>query len=295
MYTTRFFNYLEFEMRCSVHTLKAYQNDLGQLGTFLQKNYPETDMLLADHFMIRSWIVSMLEEQTEPSTMHRKISSLRSFYRYFIREGLLLKNPMSKVLLPAVSKRLPAVIEEQKMNFLLDEEIFSSGFRGLRDHLVIEVLYATGMRLAELIGVTDADIDLVQHQVKVMGKRRKQRIIPFQPLLSETIAGYITERNNHFDVRSPGNSLLVTDKNEPLYPRLVYRIVHEALGRVTTQDKRSPHILRHSYATSLLDRGADLNAIKELLGHANLAATQIYTHNSISRLKKVYDQAHPKA
>lgn len=295
MNTARFFNYLEFEKRSSPHTLTAYRNDLGQFSSYLLLIYPDTAVEAADHYMIRSWIVSLLDDTTGPASIHRKISCLRSYFRFCIREGIMVQNPMKKVLLPALAKTLPAVVEEDKMNYLLDEAVFAPGFRGLRDHLVIELLYATGIRLAELLQLNDSDLDLVQHQVKVMGKRRKERIIPFQPLLSEVIKVYLTERDHLFENRAEAGSFLVTDKNERLYPKAVYRIVTTALGKVTSQEKRSPHVLRHTYATSLLSAGADLNAIKELLGHANLAATQIYTHNTIGRLKKVYDQAHPKA
>lgn len=295
MYTTRFFNYLEFEKRSSLHTQKAYVNDLSQCQLFLETNYPGIQICHADHFMIRSFIISLLENETKSASIHRKISCLRSYFRFCVRESYIVQSPMNRVLLPAIAKRLPAIIPEAKINAVLDNQEFTSGFRGLRDHLIIELLYATGIRLSELIGIGDGDIDFASSQVKVTGKRKKQRVIPFHPLLIEIIQRYLLERNSLFEVGPDGAPLLVTDKNEKLYPRLVYRIVTTAFSKITSQEKKSPHVLRHSYATSLLNRGADLNAIKELLGHSSLAATQIYTHNSISRLKKVYDQAHPKA
>lgn len=273
----------------------AYVNDLSQCQLFLDTTYPGTDISQADHFMIRSFIITLLENKTGSASIHRKISCLRSYFKFCVRETYVLQSPMNRVLLPAISKKLPAIISESKINAVLDDQEFETGFNGLRNHLVIELLYATGIRLSELIGIGDHDIDFNSSQVKVMGKRKKQRIIPFHPLLSDTIQDYLKVRNNLFVKGPEGAPLLVTDKNEKLYPRLVYRIVTNALARVTSQEKKSPHILRHSYATGLLNRGADLNAIKELLGHASLAATQVYTHNSISRLKKVYDQAHPKA
>ncbi len=295
MYTARFFNYLEFEKRSSLHTQKAYVNDLSQCQLFLEANYQGVHICNADHFMIRSFIITLLENKTGSASIHRKISCLRSYFKFCVRESYIVQSPMNKVLLPAIAKRLPAIIPEAKINAVLDNQKFAPGFRGLRDHLVIEFLYATGIRLSELIGIGDGDIDFVSSQVKVTGKRKKQRVIPFHPLLTEIIQRYLLERNSLFGVGPSGAPLLVTDKNEKLYPRLVYRIVTTAFGMITSQEKKSPHILRHSYATSLLNRGADLNAIKELLGHSSLAATQIYTHNSISRLKKIYDQAHPKA
>lgn len=295
MHIVRFFNYLEFEKRCSVHTLKAYRNDLGQFTLFLKECFNSTEILSADHFMIRSWIVKLMETETEARSIQRKVSTLRSFYKFCLRENLLTQNPVRKVQVPKAAQTLPAIVEEHKLNDLLDGPSFTDDFSGLRNHLIIEFLYSTGIRLSELISISDADVDLSRHQVKVMGKRRKERLIPYPPLLSGLTETYMSLRDGHFGVASPQHALFVTDKNVPLYPRFVYRVVTHALGLVTSQDKRSPHVLRHSYATSLLDRGADLNAIKELLGHANLAATQIYTHNSIQRLKKVYDQAHPKA
>ena len=295
MYTTRFFKYLEFEKRSSLHTQKAYVNDLSQCQLFIHTNYPDTDISKADHFMIRSFIINLLENETGSASIHRKISCLRSFFRFCVKESYIVQSPMNRILLPAIAKKLPVIISESKINAVLDDQEFAAGFKGLRDHLIIELLYATGIRLSELIGIGDNDIDFISSQVKVTGKRKKQRVIPFHPLLSDSIQRYLLVRNSLFEIRSVSAPLLVTDKNEKLYPRLVYRIVTTALAKITSQEKKSPHILRHSYATSLLNRGADLNAIKELLGHASLAATQIYTHNSISRLKKVYDQAHPKA
>ncbi len=295
MHIVRFFNYLEFEKRCSAHTLKAYRNDLGQFTLFLTEFFDGTEVLSADHFMIRSWIVRLMETETEARSIQRKISTLRSFYRFCLKENIITQNPVRKVQVPKAASTLPAIIDERKMNTLLDGHSFSDDFSGLRNHLIIEFLYSTGIRLSELITVSDDQIDLSAHQVKVMGKRRKERLIPYPPLLSDLIGRYMELRDGLFGVASPGNSLFVTDKNLCLYPRFIYRVVTSALAQVTSQQKRSPHVLRHSYATSLLDRGADLNAIKELLGHASLAATQIYTHNSIQRLKKVYDQAHPKA
>ena len=295
MEITRFFNFMQFEKRCSIHTLTAYRNDLGQFSTYLEVTYSLKKILEADHFMIRSWIVQLMEAGCSSRSIHRKISVLRSFYHFMQNEGLLQNNPLKKIILPKVAKKLPSFVEEQKMDNLLDHQFFDTDFAGSRDRLMIELLYSSGMRLAELCSLKDTDFNFNQNQVKVMGKRSKERIIPLLPALSLSIKAYIIKRNTTFPIVSVDKNLFVTDSNEKLYPRFVYRKVRHYLGLVTSQDKRSPHILRHSFATSLLNRGADLNAIKELLGHASLAATQIYTHNSIERLKRIYEQAHPKA
>lgn len=240
-------------------------------------------------------MVSLMDQGNEAKTINRKISSLRSLYKFLRRNELITTNPMIQVRAPKIPKRLPVVITEQKMDTLLDGGFdFSDGFSGLRDRLIIELLYGTGIRLAELVGLKDEDIDIYGQQIRVLGKRNKQRIIPVHTSLAKLISDYKFQKlSQNFDNKS--NTLIVTDNGRDVYPKFVYRTVRTVLSAISTHDKKSPHILRHSFATSLLNRGADLNAIKELLGHSSLAATQVYTHNSVEKLKAIYKQAHPKA
>jgi integrase/recombinase XerC len=293
MFIAQFIQYLQFEKRFSQLTVTSYQNDLQQFINFL--SISESELLTVTHLQVRSWMLTLMDEGNEAKTVNRKISSLRSFYRFLQRNELIKSNPMTQVISPKIPKRLPVVITEQKMDTLLDGGFeFSVGFPGLRDRLIIELLYGTGIRLAELVGLKDEDIDSYGQQIKVLGKRNKQRIIPVHSSLAKLIAEYkIQKINQNFD--NKGNTLIVTDTGRDIYSKFVYRTVRTVLSAVSTHDKRSPHILRHSFATSLLNRGADLNAIKELLGHSSLAATQVYTHNSVEKLKAIYKQSHPKA
>jgi integrase/recombinase XerC len=292
MFIERFIRYVQYEKRFSPHTIKAYETDLLQFQTFLTTY--ETTLAEATHTLVRSWVMECMEADTGAKSINRKISSLRSFYKFLQREGLIAKSPMEQVQAPKIPKRLPVIVEEAKLNALLDDEaFFPSGFEGLRDRVVLELLYGTGIRLAELLGLKNSDIDDYNQQIKVLGKRNKERIIPLAKPLYALLKVYIDQKNE-LGLTST-EKLIVTDKGTAAYPKLIYRLVKQALGEVSTQDKKSPHILRHSFATALLNKGAELTAIKELLGHANLSATQVYTHNSIEKLKSIYKQAHPKA
>jgi len=292
MFIERFIRYVRYEKRFSPHTIKAYETDLLQFQTFLTTY--ETTLAEATHTLVRSWVMECMEASTGAKSINRKISSLRSFYKFLQREGLVVKSPMEQVQAPKIPKRLPVIVEEAKLNTLLDDEaLFPSGFEGLRDRVVLELLYGTGIRLAELLGLKNSDIDDYNQQIKVLGKRNKERIIPLAKPLYALLKVYIDQKNELGFTST--DKLIVTDKGTAAYPQLIYRLVKQALGEVSTQDKKSPHILRHSFATALLNKGAELTAIKELLGHANLSATQVYTHNSIEKLKSIYKQAHPKA
>jgi len=293
MFIEQFIQYLQFEKRFSPLTVTAYNKDLNQFLAFLTLS--ESELLNVTHQQVRSWMVALMDEGNEAKTINRKISSLRSFYKFLQRNELIKANPMTQVRAPKIPKRLPVVITEQKMDTLLDGGFdFIDGFSGLRDRLIIELLYGTGIRLAELVGLKDNDVDVYEQQIRVLGKRNKQRIIPVHSFLAKLIEDYkIQKLSQNFDNKS--KTLIVTDSGKDVYPKFVYRTVKTVLSTVSTHDKRSPHILRHSFATSLLNRGADLNAIKELLGHSSLAATQVYTHNSVEKLKAIYKQAHPKA
>lgn len=293
MFIERFTNYLQYEKRFSAHTISAYLQDLQQFQKFLFQS--ELNFVDAKHHDIRSWIVDLLDKQAEPRSVQRKLSTLRTFYKFLQREMLLDANPALQVKAPRVSKRLPVFIEDTSLNSLLDnKEVFSDGFEGLRDQVVIELLFGTGIRLAELITLSDADINIYEQTIKVFGKRSKERIIPVNVSLMKLMKKYIDEKSSQ-NFQNLSQKLLVTSEGKSAYPKLIYRIVNKYLAYISTNEKKSPHVLRHSFATSLLNKGADLNAIKELLGHASLAATQVYTHNSVERLKTIYKQAHPKA
>ena len=287
-----FIQYLRYEKRVSSHTVLAYQNDLQQFFTFLKSLYETEDISSVTHSMVRSWIVDLMEKEISPRSINRKLTTLKTFYKFLLRQGKVLSNPMLRVQAPKTSKRLPVFVDEKKMDLLFNENNFTEGFESTRDRLMLEIFYATGMRLSELIGLEDLNIDTYQCQVKVLGKRNKERIIPFTKKLKELINIYLKARQ---DIVSNTPAFFVTDKGKKLYPKLVYRIVTTRLGTVTTLDKKSPHVLRHTFATHMLNNGADINSVKELLGHANLSATQVYTHNTIEKLKKVYKQAHPRA
>ena len=233
-----------------------------------------------------------MEEGLEARSINRKITALKSFYKYAIRSGWVDVNPMGKISSPKVAKRLPVYIEAEKLDLLLDHSTFTDDFDGRRDHLILELFYGTGMRLSELLGLTIAHVDIRNLQLKVTGKRNKQRIIPLFPSLASQISVYLEARNA---ISTEHSLLLITKDGKPLYPVLVYRLVNRYLAVVSSQKKKSPHVLRHSFATEMLNKGADLNAIKEILGHANLSATQVYTHNTIEKLKAAYKLAHPRA
>ena len=293
MFIERFIRYLQFEKRFSPNTVTAYKNDLDQFSQFLVSF--QTQLLNVTHQHVRTWIVSLMDDGIEARTINRKISSLRSFYKFLQREDLIGNSPMIYVRAPKIPKRLPIVITEQKMDILLDaQDVFSNDFQGIRDRLIVELLYGTGMRLSELVNLSDHDINRYEQQIKVLGKRNKERIIPISKSLTKLIGDYQLQKlNQNFDTKS--SALIVTNQGNKVYAKFIYRTVNLVLSFISTHDKKSPHILRHSFATSLLNRGADLNAIKELLGHSSLAATQVYTHNSVEKLKSIYKQAHPKA
>lgn len=289
-----FLKYLEYEKRYSKHTLISYKQDLNQLCSFIKDTFPELNLHSANHQLIRSWIVTLVESGVQPKTINRKIASLRSYYKFLLREGAIKKDPTSKIKVLKTSKKLPQFVNEQDMNLLLDNCVFGNDFEGLRDKLVLELLYGTGIRLTELINLKTHNINFYNRTIKVLGKRNKERVIPFSESLKKVIEQYKNEKNITIGPHDNEN-LIVTSSGESCYPMLIYRIVKKYLNLFTTIDKRSPHVLRHTFATHLLNKGAELNAVKDLLGHTSLAATQVYTHNSLDKLKSVFDQAHPKA
>ncbi len=289
----RFLQYLKYEKRCSEHTLTAYTGDLGQFRNFLNE-IGINDFYKVKPVDVRAWLVKMHDLGLKPRSIHRKISSIKAFYKYLQIMELSDQNPALLVTLPKIPKRLPVFVKEQEMLFLLDNIDFGDDYEGVRNKLIIELFYATGMRLSELVELKLRDVDLKSGLVKVMGKRSKERLIPLTNEAKSLLETYFTIRNETFGNQAP-QWLFLTAKGKKIYHKLVYRIVYSSLQKVTTLQKKSPHVLRHTFATQLLNRGADLNAIKELLGHSNLNATEIYTHNTFEKLNAIYKQAHPRA
>ena len=289
-----FFQYLQIEKRYSPHTVRSYANDLDQFYSFLssQELPPEAEKVTS--YDIRAWIVNMLENKYATVSVHRKISCLRVFFRYLRKEGIIKIDPLEKIVLPKRKKSLPVFVEEDALDKLLDNYSFGESFAGIRNRTIIEMLYFTGMRRSELIGLRYVDVDMSEGTVKVTGKRNKQRIIPLVKPFLKRLDEYIKIRDENNDAGRK-EWFFITDKGNKLYDKYVYNTVNRYLSFVTTIEKRSPHVLRHTFATHMLNNGADLNSIKELLGHSNLSATQIYTHNTFEKLKKVYKQAHPRA
>lgn len=295
MYKDLFLKYLQFEKRLSANTIKSYKNDLNQFADFIETSFQGKAIHLIDEKVVRAWIVSLMEKDFSAISINRKISTLKTFYKFLLREGHIKSNPMDKVVSPKVSKKLPSFVEEKQIMNLLDDYSFGSDFAGIRNKTVIEMFYNTGIRLSELIELRDQSIDLTNNSIKVLGKRNKERIVPLNLSFTNSLKKYLEVRKAEFADTGDHKYFFVTDKGNKLYEKFVYRIVNKYLNLVTTIEKKSPHVLRHTFATHLLNRGADLNSIKELLGHANLTATQVYTHNTFEKLKTIYKQAHPRA
>lgn len=290
----QYLQYVEFEKKQAKHTLVNYKVDLTQFQNYITNIYKIEKVDQINHFHIKSWLVHQINEGLKNRSVARKISTLKSFYNHLLREQIITINPLNKVTAPKIEQRLPEFVEQNAMENLFDgnlaDEYFEDNFEGLRDKLMVNLFYATGIRLSELQNLVNDHIDFYKKQIKVLGKRNKERIIPITSEVIELIKKYNDQKNeNGFT----SNYLLLTNKGEPLYAKLIYNTVKKHLSKVTTLSKRSPHVLRHTYATHLLNQGADLNAIKELLGHSSLAATQVYTHNSIQQLKEVYKK-HPR-
>ena len=289
-----FLNYLEFEKRYSVHTITSYRTDLKQFQDYLQIQYEINAITEASHLHIRSWIVQMVQEGISTRSVNRKISSLKSFFTFQKRKGIVSINPMQKIVSPKQSKRLPAFVQEKNVEQLLDEVIQPTDFASFRDLLMVELLYQTGIRRSELINLKEADFNRANLTLKVFGKGQKERLIPINKQLLSLVDEYTKYRDVEFDKRE-FDSLLLTDKGQSMYPKFVYNKIKSYLSKVTTLSQCSPHVLRHSFATHLSNAGAELNAIKNLLGHSSLAATQVYMHNTIDKLRKAHKNSHPKA
>ncbi|MFN8154139.1 MAG: tyrosine-type recombinase/integrase [Bacteroidia bacterium] len=293
----RFIEYLRFEKRSSAHTVIAYETDLIQFADFLATQYQSTDLTEASHMMIRSWIVAMMEEGMDPRSVNRKITTLRTFYRYMVRTGKMQRSPMLKVQAPKTKKKLPEYIDEKKMDLLLSPESLDvNDFEVFRNFLVVDFFYRTGVRLSELIQLKTTDVNLYNLTITVLGKRNKVRQIPITLAFKSLLEEYLSIRKKTMQETGTDHLYFFLDnKGNQMSPGFVYQLVKSSISKVSTGKKRSPHVLRHSFATAMLNHGADINAIKELLGHSSLAATQVYTHNSIEKLKEIYKQAFPKA
>jgi len=289
-----FLKHLQFEKRYSSHTVEAYEEDLRQFHGFLQATFEITEPEEVKHIHIRSWVVQLMEDGNQPRSVNRKIACLKSYYKFLLRREYITQNPATRIKPLKTEKPLPAFVKETDMGRLLDDIPFTDDLTGLRDRLIVELFYGTGMRLSELIGLKSNNVNIHSQTLKVLGKRNKERVIPIGNSLVNTIKIYQKAKTD-MGGENGNEWLLTTDRGEQLYPMLVQRTIKHYLGLVTTLTKKSPHVLRHTYATHLLNHGADLNAVKDLLGHTSLAATQVYTHNTIEKLKKAFDQAHPKA
>lgn len=289
-----FLHYITFEKRFSSHTVKSYRNDLLQFNSFLSENFPQLQIEQAKNSCVRAWVIHLMEFELNTRSVNRKLASLRSFYKFLKKKGICEDDQLQTFSALKVRKNLPVFVQEEHLGTLLNNFPFDDSFEGIRDKLILELLYATGIRLSELLNLKFSDIDLYERNISVLGKRKKERIIPFPKSIGLIIENYQRAKIKLFPDNRHDN-LIVTNKGEPGYPMFIYRIVKKYLDLIPAVEKKSPHVLRHSFATHLLDKGADLNAIKELLGHSSLAATQVYTHNSMDKLKAIFDQAHPKA
>ena len=288
-----FLDYLRLERNYSERTIVSYQTDLKEFEGFLKETETELDWKKVHADLVRNWMIHLMDNGRAATSVNRKLSSLRSFYRFLLRKKEITVNPMLKVVGPKKKKPLPFFVREKDMNRLLDEIPFGEGFEGCRDRTILEMFYATGMRLSELIGLNDADVDFSARLIKVTGKRNKQRLIPFGKELEEDLSLYIKVRDEAF----PGGtkSFFVLKNGNRMYSMGVYRLVKRNLSKVVSLKKRSPHVLRHTFATAMLNDHAELQSVKELLGHESLVTTEVYTHATFEELKKVYEQAHPRA
>lgn len=293
MYKDRFISFLKFEKRYAEPTVRAYEHEIRMMLGFAEREH--VSFLDIDYRFLRYYFSQLKEEGKQASSVNRSISSLKSFYKFLLRERLIQENPMAMVRALKLPKKLPVVVEKAKIVGLLnDMDRRQEDFESCRDFLVMELLFGTGIRLAELLKIREQDVDIYSKKILIFGKRGKERFVPVHQTLSTALERYCFLKNEQ-QFQNISSVLIVTKEGKNGYAKLIYRIVNRYLSMVTSQQKRSPHILRHSFATALLDNGADLNAIKELLGHAGLSATQVYTHNSAERLKSIYKQAHPKA
>lgn len=301
MHLNGFFSYLQFERRYSIHTVDAYRRDIAQYSAFLQTAFHITDieLLQTNHRHVRAWVVALMNEKINAKSVNRKISSLKTYFKYLVKHGVLKKNPMLKVVSPKIPKTLPLFVNSKGMDDVfryIDENYPSTTPQELfiqsRDKFILELLYGTGMRRSELLGLSEKDFDISKKTIKVLGKGNKERLLPLGNRIVKSMEDYLSKRNIVF---GKTQTLFVSNTGKKVNPKLIYTIVHNLLAGNTTLTRKSPHVLRHTFATHLSNNGAELNAVKELLGHATLASTQVYTHNTIDKLKEIHRLAHPKS
>ncbi|WP_425636978.1 tyrosine-type recombinase/integrase [Algoriphagus yeomjeoni] len=290
-----FINYLEFEKKASPHTVDAYRRDLRHFEEFVSLSFEINEISEATHPELRAWVIDLVDSGLSTTSVNRKIATLRSYYKFLLRSRIISTDPTYKLKGLKNPKKLPEFVQEEAIKSVLDESVYEPTFEGQRDKMVMEFLYLTGVRLSELIGLQWSDINLIEDSVKVLGKRKKERIIPITKGLKQNILLYKKVFEERFSKVGQTDYFIVSNQQKQSYPMMIFRIVRHYLDLFAQTSKRSPHVLRHTFATHLLNKGADLNAVKDLLGHANLAATQVYTHNSMEKLKAVFEQAHPKA
>ena len=288
-----FVDYLTLEKKYSGHTCRAYQKDISEFEAFCKEEFEVNDIASADYNLIRSWIVALLEKKVSNRTVNRKIASLKAYYKFLLKSGQIENNPLARHKALKIPKRVEVPFSENEMDLLLRDITFEPGFEGSRDKLIIELFYTTGMRRSELIELKLSDLDMSRNTIKVLGKRNKERLIPLLNPTRVLLAQYLEERSA-LEVIQEHQYVFLTSAGKKIYPTLVYRIINACLSQVSTKVKKSPHVLRHTFATHLLNKGADLNSVKELLGHASLASTQVYTHSSIAELQKVHARSHPR-
>ncbi|MFA6580585.1 MAG: tyrosine-type recombinase/integrase [Paludibacter sp.] len=288
-----FLQYLQYEKNYSSHTVLSYHTDLRQFCDFLEINADQFEPAQVSSQQIQQWVLSLMSEKIAARTLSRKISTLKSFWRFLLTRGYVNHNPTLKIILPKTKKPIPAFFKDSEMEIVLDKTFLPDNFESVRDQLILTVFYLTGIRLAELLNIEDKDVDLADGNLKVIGKRNKQRMIPISRILCQDIEDYIQLRNKNIESLTP--NLFIRINGKKMYPKMIYNLVHNTMSEVSSLHKKSPHVLRHTFATSLLNGGADINAVKELLGHSSLAATQVYTHTSFEELYNIYKHAHPRA
>ncbi len=286
-----FIKEIQFEKRYSIHTVVAYKKDLAQFIQYMNELIGDFDFNDVATKQVRTWVVSMMNQGITPRSINRKLAALKSFYKFLMKHGKAESSPASTVTIPKMGKKLPVFVQEDNLNNLLDMDMFGKDYEGTRDKVIISLLYGTGIRLSELKNLEMLNLDMNEHTIKVTGKGNKERIVPYPQSIEVPINEYLKFRE---EIGGKSGFLLLTSDGKQLYDKLIYRVVNKHLSKVTTVSKRSPHVLRHSFATHLLNRGADINAVKELLGHSNLSATQIYTHTTFEKLKEIYKQSHPR-
>ncbi len=289
-----FLQYLQYEKNYSSHTVLSYHTDIKQFCDFLKIETTLFDPKLVTAVNLQQWILKLMSEKVSERSISRKISTLKSFWHFLLKQGYIITNPTLKIILPKTNKPLPAFYKHDEILNILDNPYIPNDFEAIRDLLIIEMFYSTGIRLSELISINDNDFDFKQCSLRVIGKRNKQRVIPVSTLLSKKVEDYVIKRNESIDNRTDKNLFLLSN-GKKMYPKLVYNIVHDTMSQVSSLHKQSPHVLRHSFATNLLNGGADINVVKDLLGHSSLAATQVYTHTGFKELYNIYKHAHPRA